>query len=91
MLAEPERIPDARAHVAALSRLDAAVLRTQANAALTELGWKSAIAHAVVAAAAAAQGPEMTLERLSFEALRRSYAEGVNVAERSRSLEHASG
>jgi len=52
-------------------RLDAAILRTQAKAALTGLGWKPAIAHAAVAAAAEAQGDAATLERLIFEALRR--------------------
>lgn len=52
-------------------RLDAAILRTQAKAALTGLGWKPAIARAAVAAAAAAQGEDVTLERLIFEALRR--------------------
>lgn len=52
-------------------RLDAAILRTQAKAALTGLGWKPAIAHAAVAAAAAAQGEDVTLEHLIFEALRR--------------------
>jgi len=52
-------------------RLDAANLRTQAKAALTGLGWKPAIAHAAVAAAAEAQGDAATLERLIFEALRR--------------------
>ena len=41
-----------------------------ARAALTGLGWKPAIARAAVDAAAAAQGPEVTLERLIFESLR---------------------
>ena len=53
------------------SRLDAAILHTQAKAALTALGWKPAIAAAAVVAAAAAQGAELTLERLIFESLRR--------------------
>jgi hypothetical protein len=57
--------------IRAVSKLDAAILCTQARAALTGLGWKPAIAHAAVDAAAAAQGPEMTLERLIFESLRR--------------------
>jgi hypothetical protein len=57
--------------VRAVSKLGAAILCTQARAALTGLGWKPAIAHAAVDAAAAAQGPEMTLERLIFESLRR--------------------
>jgi hypothetical protein len=65
-------IIDARAHVGAASRLDAAILRTQAKAALTGLGWKPAIANAAVAAAvAAAQGTEVSLEQLIFESLRR--------------------
>jgi hypothetical protein len=55
----------------AASKLDAAILRTQARTALTGLGWKPAIAHAAVDAAVAAQGPAMTLERLIFESLRR--------------------
>jgi hypothetical protein len=54
-----------------VSKLDAAVLRTQARAALIGLGWKPVIARAAVDAAAAAQGPEMTLERLIFDSLRR--------------------
>ena len=53
------------------SRLDAAILHTQAKTALTALGWKPAIAAAAVAAAAEAQGAEVTLERLIFESLRR--------------------
>jgi predicted nucleic acid-binding protein len=53
------------------NRLDAAILHTQAKAALTALGWKPAIAAAAVAAAAVAQGAEVTLERLIFESLRR--------------------
>jgi hypothetical protein len=53
------------------SRLDAAILHTQAKAALTALGWKPAIAHAAVTAAAAVQGAELKLERLIFESLRR--------------------
>jgi uncharacterized protein involved in copper resistance len=59
------------AEIKAASKLDAAILRTQARAALTGLGWKPAIAYAAVDAAAAAHGPEMTLERLVFESLRR--------------------
>lgn len=53
------------------SKLDAAVLCTQARAALTGLGWKPTIAHAAVDAAVAAKGVAMTLERLIFESLRR--------------------
>jgi hypothetical protein len=65
-------IIDTRAHVGAASRLDAVILRTQAKAALTGMGWKPAIAHAAVAAAvAAAAGTEVTLEKLIFESLRR--------------------
>lgn len=61
----------AGAEIESVSRLDAAIWRTQARAALTGLGWKPAIAHAAVDAAWAAQGPETTLERLIFESLRR--------------------
>ena len=57
--------------VKTVSRLDAAILCTQARVALTGLGWKPAIAHAAVDAAVAAKGAEMTLERLIFESLRR--------------------
>jgi hypothetical protein len=53
------------------SKLDAAVLRTQAKQALVGLGWRPAIANAAVVAAMAALGAEATLERLIFEALRR--------------------
>jgi hypothetical protein len=54
------------------SKLDAAILRTQAKAALTGLGWKPAIAHAAVASAVAtSQGAELTLEQLIRESLRR--------------------
>jgi hypothetical protein len=53
------------------SKLDAAVLRAQAKAALTGLGWKPAIANAAVAAAVAALDAEATLESLIFESLRR--------------------
>jgi len=52
-------------------RLNAAILHTQAKAALTALGWKPTIAAAAVAAATAAQGVELTLDRLIFESLRR--------------------
>ena len=64
-------IPAAGSRIKAGSKLAAATLRTQARTALTGLGWKPAIAHAAVDAAAAAQGPETTLERLIFESLRR--------------------
>jgi hypothetical protein len=57
--------------VSGACRLDAEILRTQAKTALTGLGWKPAIAHAAVAAAADAQRDQATLERLIFEALRR--------------------
>jgi hypothetical protein len=53
------------------SRLDAAILCTQAKAALTGLGWKPAIAQTAVAAAAAANGSGVTLEQLIIESLRR--------------------
>jgi hypothetical protein len=66
-----DNVAEPRMDERAGSRLDAAILRTQAKAALTTLGWKPAIAHAAVAAAAAAQGTEVTLERLIFESLRR--------------------
>jgi hypothetical protein len=61
----------ASVHVGGTSKLDAAILRAQAKAALTGLGWKPTIAHAAVTAAAAAQGADVTLERLIFESLRR--------------------
>ncbi|HEX7842145.1 MAG TPA: HNH endonuclease signature motif containing protein [Kofleriaceae bacterium] len=59
------------AHVDATSKLDGVIVRTQATAALIGLGCKPAVAHAAVAAAVAAQGTEMALERLIVEALRR--------------------
>ena len=52
------------------SRLDAAVLRTQAKQALVGMGWKPAIASPAVAAASAALGAGAALEQLIFEALR---------------------
>ena len=55
---------------AAPATSDAASLRTDANAALTQMGWKPAIAHAAVAAAAAS-GPHATLEALIVAALQR--------------------
>jgi len=61
----------ASAHVGGGRELDAAILRSQAKAALIGLGWKPAIAHAAVAAVAAAQGTGVSLERLIFDALRR--------------------
>lgn len=64
-------VDDASACARGMSKLDGAMLRAQAKAALTGLGWKPAIAHAAVVAAAEAHGAEMTLERLIFEALRR--------------------
>ena len=68
---EATSIANVRAHVGAGSKLDVTILHTQAKAALTRLGWKPAIAHAAVSAAAAVQGAEVTLERLIFESLRR--------------------
>ena len=62
---------DRSAHVGTASRLTATILRTQAKAALTGLGWKPAIANAAASAAAAAHGSGITLERLIFESLRR--------------------
>ncbi|HEX2687431.1 MAG TPA: HNH endonuclease signature motif containing protein [Kofleriaceae bacterium] len=62
--------PNPGAHVGAPGKLDAAILRTQVKAALTGLGWKPAIAHAAVAAAAAASGPDVTLEQLIRASLR---------------------
>jgi hypothetical protein len=59
------------AHVDAASKLDGAIVRTQAKAALIGLGWKPTIAHAAVAAAAAVLGTELVLERLIVEALQR--------------------
>jgi hypothetical protein len=64
------RIVSASAHVGASSKLDAAILRSQAKTALTGLGWKPAIAHAAVAAAAAGAAPDVTLEQLIRAALR---------------------
>ena len=69
-ITEPSRVATTGAHVGAPSKLDAAVLRAQTKEALVGLGWKPAIAYAAVAAASAGMGPEMTLERLIFEALR---------------------
>jgi Holliday junction resolvasome RuvABC DNA-binding subunit len=57
--------------VGVTDRLGATQLCTLAKAALTALGWKPAIAHAAVAAAVAAQGLEVTLERLIVESLKR--------------------
>ena len=59
-----------RAHVG-VSKLDAAIVRTEAREALVGLGWKTAVAGAAVTAATAALGDEVTLERLIFESLRR--------------------
>jgi HNH endonuclease len=67
---EPSRVTTNNTHVGAVRKLDAAVLRAQTKDALVGLGWKSAIACAAVAAAATSMGPEMTLERFIFEALR---------------------
>jgi len=65
---------DQRATVGAVAAApatsDAASLRTDANAALTQMGWKPAIAHAAVAVAAAS-GPHATLEALIVAALQR--------------------
>ena len=61
----------ASAHVGMGRELDDAIVRSEAKAALTGLGWKPTIAHAAVVAAAAAQNAGVSLERLIFEALRR--------------------
>ena len=61
----------------ALSKLDVAVVRTQAKEALIGLGWKSALAQAAVAAAAASLGTQVALEPLIFEALRRCSQPGT--------------
>jgi len=53
------------------SKIDTAILRTQAKAALIGLGWKPGIAAAAVAAAAADLGAGGTLEPWIREALRR--------------------
>ncbi|HSS00396.1 MAG TPA: HNH endonuclease signature motif containing protein [Kofleriaceae bacterium] len=60
----------ASAHVGA-TKLDLAILETQAKAALVGLGWKPAIARVAIAAALAELGYNVTLERLIFESLRR--------------------
>jgi hypothetical protein len=54
----------------ASSQLDAAILRTQAKTALTGLGWKPAIAHAAVTAAADGAASDVTLEQLIYASLR---------------------
>jgi hypothetical protein len=64
------KIVSADAHVGVSSKLDAATLRTQAKTALTGLGWKPAIAHAAVTAAAAGAAPDVTLEQLIHASLR---------------------
>jgi hypothetical protein len=60
----------ASAHVGA-SKLDMAILETQAKAALVGLGWKPAIARLAVAAALSECGNDVALERLIVESLRR--------------------
>ncbi|HEX2690502.1 MAG TPA: hypothetical protein VHN14_27995 [Kofleriaceae bacterium] len=64
------KIVSAGAQEGATSKLDAAILRTQAKTALTGLGWKPAIAHAAVTAAAAGAAPDVTLEQLIYASLR---------------------
>jgi hypothetical protein len=64
------KIVNAGAHMGGSSKLDAAIFCTEAKAALTGLGWKPAIAHAAVTAAAAGAAPDVTLEQLIFAALR---------------------
>ena len=53
------------------TRLDGAILRTQAKQALIGRGWKPAVAAAAVLAAAASSGACTSLEELIAEALRR--------------------
>jgi len=60
----------ASAHVGA-TKLDMAILQTQAKAALVGLGWKPAIARVAIAAAIAERDDDVTLEQLIFESLRR--------------------
>jgi hypothetical protein len=67
-------------HAGAPSKLDVAVVRTQAKEALIGLGWKSAIAQAAVAAASASLGTQAALEPLIFEALRRCPQPGTSTA-----------
>ena len=81
--------PDSGTHVGAVctardasslvatNKLDAAILRTQAKEALTGLGWKPAIAHVAVSAAAEDLGPDVTVEQLIFASLRRCPAPRV--------------
>ena len=69
--AQEGAVANSNAHVGAPTKLDSAIVRTQAKEALVGLGWKPAIAQAAVAAASAALGAEATLERLIFEGLRR--------------------
>jgi hypothetical protein len=54
----------------AANQVDTVILHTQAKSALTGLGWKPAIAHAAVTAAAAATESDVTLEQLIRESLR---------------------
>ena len=68
---EPKLVVEHGPHMGTRSELDVAVLRTQSKEALVGLGWKPAVATAAVAAASAALGAEVTLERLICEALRR--------------------
>jgi len=61
----------AAAHVETPGQRDVTARLTEARAALTGLGWKPAIAHATVAAAAAAADESATLDELIVAALRR--------------------
>lgn len=61
---------DTRPRVVAPSRLDVAMLRTRAKAALVGMGWSSAIAAAAVTTAIT-ETDTTTIERLVFESLRR--------------------
>jgi len=60
----------AHCHADEACKLDVAIVRTQAKAALIGLGWKPAIAAAAVSAAAADLGAGGTLEQWIRAALR---------------------
>jgi hypothetical protein len=62
---------NAGAHVGAAAKLDGGELCTEAKAALTQMGWKSALAQAAVHRAVSTLGASATLESVIVEALRR--------------------
>lgn len=64
-------VPANGARTSGTSKLDAAILRTQAKATLTRLGWKPAIAHGAVEAAMESLREGVTLQRLIFASLQR--------------------